>query len=126
MRAGRNSARGSFVIKGVSQADLDKLATTLGLKVQALAAAPSVKMHPARAARIAILHPWTNTQTEGWWRQAFDIYQIPYDYIDPKAIAPTADLRAKYDVIIFGPGGSQASVEGTPLWQNPIPYQQHS
>ncbi|HMC76103.1 MAG TPA: M14 family zinc carboxypeptidase [Vicinamibacterales bacterium] len=115
--------RGSFLIKGVSQADLDKAANDLGLKALGLASAPSVKTHPARAARIAILHSWTSTQTEGWWRQAFDSYQIPYDYIDPKFIRDSADLRAKYDVIIFGPGGSQSAVEGTPMWQTPIPYQ---
>ncbi|MDP9322961.1 MAG: hypothetical protein M3P13_04950, partial [Acidobacteriota bacterium] len=64
----------------------------------------------------------TNTQTEGWWRQAFDAHKIPYDYIDPQAIRNTSDLRAKYDVIIFGPGGGQGSVEGTPMWLNAIPY----
>jgi hypothetical protein len=119
---GAHFNRGTFVITGVSQADLDKQATDLGLKAYALASAPSVKTHPARAARIAILHQWTSTQTEGWWRQAFDTYQIPYDYIDPRAIRDTPDLRAKYDVVIFGPGGSQAAVEGSPLWQTPIPY----
>jgi hypothetical protein len=115
--------RGTFLIKGASQADVDKPTTDLGLRAYALASAPPVKTHPARAARIAILHQWTSTQTEGWWRQAFDTYQIPYDYIDPKTIRDTANLRAKYDVIIFGPEGSQVAVEGTPLWQNPIPYQ---
>jgi uncharacterized membrane protein YgcG len=120
---GNKFNRGTFLIKGSSQADVDKMTTELGLKAFGLAAAPSVKTHPARAARIAILHSWTSTQTEGWWRQAFDSYQIPYDYIDPKAIRDTANLRAKYDVIIFGPGGNQSAVEGTPLWQTPIPYQ---
>ncbi|HEX6464339.1 MAG TPA: M14 family zinc carboxypeptidase, partial [Vicinamibacterales bacterium] len=115
--------RGSFIVKGVSQGDLEKVADELGLRAYGLAAAPSVKTHPARVARVAILHQWSNTQTEGWWRQAFDLYGIPYDYIDPKAIHDTANLRAKYDVIIFGPGGGQGAVEGTPLWRNPIPYQ---
>jgi hypothetical protein len=115
--------RGSFIVKGVSKADLDKVTSDLGLKAYGLAEAPSVKTHPARAARIAILHQWSNTQTEGWWRQAFDLYGVPYDYIDPKTIHDTPDLRAKYDVIIFGPGGGQGAVEGTPLWRNPIPYQ---
>jgi hypothetical protein len=114
--------RGTFVIRGISQVDLDKATTELGLKAHGLATAPSVKTHPARAARLALLHSWTNTQTEGWWRQAFDAYGIPYDYIDPKAIADTPNLRAKYDVIAFGPGGNQGVVEGTPLWQTPIPY----
>ncbi len=115
--------RGTFLIKGASRADVDKLTGELGLKAYALPSAPPVKTHPARAARIAVLHQWTSTQTEGWWRQAFDTYQIPYDYVDPRAIRDTANLRAKYDVVIFGPGGSQGAVEGTPLWQTPIPYQ---
>jgi hypothetical protein len=119
---GATFARGSFVIRNVSQADLEKTVNELGLKAQAVAAAPSVKLHPARAARVAILHQWTNTQTEGWWRQAFDVNGIPFDYIDPETVRKTQDLRAKYDVIIFGPGGNQGAVEGTPMWLNPIPY----
>jgi hypothetical protein len=122
--SGVKFVRGSFIVSGVSQADLGKVTTDLGLKAHAVDAAPQVKMHPARAARVAILHQWTNTQTEGWWRQAFDVYKNPYDYIDPQTIRNTADLRAKYDVIIFGPGGGQGSVEGMPLWRNAIPYRQ--
>jgi hypothetical protein len=114
--------RGTFVIKGVAAADLDRITNELGLRAYGLATAPAVKTHPARAARVALLHTWTNTQTEGWWRQAFDTYGIPYDYIDPKAIADTPNLRAKYDVILFGPGGNQGAVEGAPLWRTPIPY----
>ena len=119
---GAKFARGSFVISNVSRADLDNAAQELGLKAHAVAAAPSVRTHAARAARVAILHGWATTQTEGWWRQAFDVYKIPYDYIDPQTIRDTANLRAKYDVIVLGPGGSQALVQGLPLWRNPIPY----
>jgi len=119
---GAKFSTGAFIIRGVASADLDKVTRELGLQARALEAAPSVKMHPARAARIAILHQWANTQTEGWWRQAFDLYRIPYDYIDPQMVRNATDLRAKYDVIVFGPGGGQASVEGTPMWLNPIPY----
>ena len=119
---GAKFARGSFVISNVSRADLDNAAKELGLKAHAVAAAPSVRTHAARAARVAILHGWATTQTEGWWRQAFDVYKIPYDYIDPQTIRDTANLRAKYDVIVLGPGGSQALVQGLPLWRNPIPY----
>ncbi len=114
--------RGSFIIRGVSQADLDKVTSELGLKAHALAAEPSVPTHAARAARVAILHQWSSTQAEGWWRQAFDIYEIPYDYIDPETVKNTANLREKYDVIIFGPGGGRNAVDGTPMWRNPIPY----
>jgi hypothetical protein len=120
--AGAHFNRGTFIIKNVAPADLDKAAAELGLKAQALAGAPSVKTHAARAARVALLHTWTSTQTEGWWRQAFDAYGIPYAYIDPQAVRDTANLRAKYDVIIFGPGGNQGAVEGQPMWRTPIPY----
>jgi hypothetical protein len=114
--------RGTFLIKGVSAPDLDRVTRELGLQARALEAVPTVKTHPARAARVALLHQWSSTQTEGWWRQAFDLHKIPYDYIDPETIRKTPDLRSKYDVIIFGPGGGQAAVEGMPLWRNPIPY----
>ena len=119
---GAKFGRGTFVIRGVEAADIDTVTRELGLQARALTGMPTVKVHPARAARIAILHQWSSTQTEGWWRQAFDLYGIPYDYIDPQAIRNINDLRSEYDVIIFGPGGSQASVEGTPMWLNAIPY----
>jgi hypothetical protein len=119
---GTKFARGTFLIKNVAQADLDKATGALGLKGVALAASPTVKTHPARAARVAILHQWSSTQTEGWWRQAFDTYGVPFDYIDPETIKKTPNLREKWDVIVFGPGGGQGAVEGTPLWKNPIPW----
>ena len=116
--------RGTFLIKGVAQADLDAQLTALGLKAVALAAAPTVKTHPARAARVAILHQWASTQTEGWWRQAFDLYGVPYDYIDPETMRKTPNLRAKWDVIIFGPGGGQGAVEGNADVAEPDPVEQ--
>jgi hypothetical protein len=119
---GAKFARGAFIVKGVAQGDLDQTVTALGLKATALAAAPTVKTHAARAARVAILHQWSGTQTEGWWRQAFDVYGVPFDYIDPETVKKTPNLRAKYDVIVFGPGGGQSAVEGQPMWRNPTPW----
>jgi hypothetical protein len=120
--AGQKFNRGSFVIKGVAQADLDAVTTALGLRAFALDAAPSVKTHPARAARVAILHTWGNTQTEGWWRQAFDVYGVPFDYIDPETVYKTPDLKSKWDVIVAGPGLGQNAVEGTAMWRNVEPW----
>ena len=70
--AGREFNRGSFMISGIARAELGKAAAELGLKAVALGSAPSVKTHPARAARVALMHTWINTQDEGWWRLAFD------------------------------------------------------
>jgi hypothetical protein len=122
--AGRKFGRGSFIVRKVGAADLNKVSAELGLKVYALAAAPVVATHPARAARVAIMHTWLNTQTEGWWRQAFDFLRVPYDYISVQDVAKDQALNAKYDVILFPPGGGgpQSIVAGMPLWRNPMPW----
>ncbi len=120
--AGTKFARGTFLIKGVAQADLDKATKEVGLKAVALDAAPSVKSHPARAARVALLHSWQSTQTEGWWRIALDFNKVPYDYVDPEFIGKTTNLREKYDVILVGPGVTQAAIDGQPMYGNPTPW----
>ncbi len=121
---GRKFARGSFIIRGVSASDLDAAAKELGLRATALAAAPKVKTHPARAPRVAILHTWLGTQTEGWWRQAFDRLKIPYDYINVQEVSRTPELSSRYDVIIFPPAGGSgmAIVDGMPMWRNAMPW----
>jgi hypothetical protein len=122
--AGKKFSRGSFIIKNAAASDLEKAATDLGLQIVAVGAAPSVKTHPVRAPRVAILHTWLSTQTEGWWRQAFDIAQVPYTYISTQQITNDANLNAKYDVIVFPPvgRGPEGIVNGMPMWGNPLPW----
>ncbi|PYO78856.1 MAG: hypothetical protein DMD63_05970 [Gemmatimonadetes bacterium] len=122
--AGEKFGRGSFIIRRVSAGDLDKATRELGLKAYGLASAPSVPTHPARAPRVAIMHTWISTQTEGWWRQAFDFLHIPYSYINVQDAAKDPNLNAKYDVILFPPGGGspQSIVAGLPMWRNPMPW----
>ena len=121
---GQRYARGSFIIRGVASNILDAAAKELGLKVTATASAPTVRTHPVRAARIALMHTWASTQTEGWWRMAFDQLRIPYEYISTQEASRDANLRAKYDVILFPPGGgnAQSIVQGLPMWRNPMPW----
>jgi hypothetical protein len=121
---GRNFSRGSFIIDGLAAGELDRAAAELGVRAYALSAMPSVAKHPARAARVAIMHTWQSTQTEGWWRQAFDFQRIPFDYISVQDVAKNADLRAKYDVILFPPGGggTQSIISGLPMWGAPMPW----
>ncbi len=123
--AGHHFNRGSFIVSNVSSGDLDKASKALGITVYALASAPSVAMHPARAPRVAILHTWQGTQTEGWWRLGFDAQHVPYDYISTQDVARDADLNAKYDVIVFPPAGGsgQSIIEGMPMWRNPMPWE---
>jgi len=124
---GRKFNRGSFIIRNVSQADLDAATKAAGLTAYALSAAPTVAAHPARAARVALMHTWQSTQTEGWWRQALDFNGIPYDYISVQDVAKNANLREKYDVILFGAGaGGQGVIDGMPMWRNPMPWKKTS
>lgn len=121
--AGKSFARGSYVIRNVASGDIDKAARELGVSVYAIPSAPSVAMHPARAAHVAILHTWASTQTEGWWRQAFDAAHIPYSYINVQDVAKDPNLNAKYDVILFPPSGNvQSIVQGMPMWRNAMPW----
>jgi hypothetical protein len=124
---GKKFNRGSMIVRNVGRADLDHAAAEVGLQVMALDTAPSVKTHPVRAARVALVHTWLSTQTEGWWRLALDDMKIPYEYISTQTVAKIDDLNAKYDVILFPPIGylssSTAIIHGMPMaWGNPLPW----
>lgn len=89
---------------------------------QSLAA---IDMPAAKLPRIALMHTWLDTQTEGWWRMALDRLHVPYSYISTQDVAKAGDLRAKYDVILFAPVGGasmQQIVDGLPMWGNPMPW----
>ena len=121
-------SRGTFLVQGVNRGDIDTATKNLRLHAVALSAAPSVKTHAVRAARIAFLHTWTGTQTEGWWRLALDELKIPYDYISTQKINTIPDLHAQYDVILFPPVGWNSSpatiIQGLPMaWGNALPWQ---
>ena len=122
--AGRKFNRGSFVIRKAQAGDLQQVATELGLQVYVVDAAPSVKTHPIGAARVALMHTWLSTQDEGWWRIALDQAHVPYAYISTQDVAKDADLRRKYDVIIFAPvgRGTSAIINGMPMWGNALPW----
>ncbi len=121
---GHKFNRGSFIVRSVSAAELSKAGAELGVQAYAVGSAPNVKTHPARAARIAIMHTWYSTQPEGWWRVEFDRLKIPFDYISTQTAATIGDLRSKYDVIVFPPGvrNPQTVINGMPMYGNPLPW----
>lgn len=123
--AGESFAVGSLIVHGVDHGKLARLVSDLGLEAYAVGAAPDVAHHAIKVPRIAIMHTWLSTQTEGWWRYAFDTLHIPYAYISTQDASHDANLRDKYDVIIFAPlgwGSPQRIVDGMPMWGNPIPW----
>ncbi len=77
--------------------------------------------------RVALMHTWLSTQTEGWWRMALDKLHVPYSYISTQDVSRESNLRAKYDVILFGPvgyAGTKLIIDGLPRYGNPMPWQQ--
>ena len=121
---GKKFNRGSFIIRNATTDEVNKVAAELGVAALAVATAPTVRAHPVKAARVAIMHTWQSTQDEGWWRLAFDQMGVPYDYISTQEVAKESDLNKKYDVIVFGPGGGNPSgvIQGRPMYGNPIPW----
>jgi hypothetical protein len=125
---GRKFRAGSFVITPAGnpadlEAVLDEAGKTHGFAVFAAPAVPSVPAHDVGAPRVAVMHTWQNTQTEGWLRIALDECGIPYDYISVHEARDNARLRDKYDVIIFGPSSPDAlSVVSGLSGDKPLPW----
>ncbi len=123
---GKQFAPGTLLGSGASESDMDSNLKKLQLSAVRLGSAPAVKSHPVTRPRIAFMHTWLSTQTEGWWRYAFDHAGIPYDYISTQTVAASTALRSKYDVIVFAPVGYARSsdiLNGMPMYGNPLPWQ---
>jgi hypothetical protein len=122
----KHFAAGSLLISGASDDTLKSALHDLALDAVHLSVAPMVPAHAIAPPRIAIMHTWLATQTEGWWRYAFDTAGVPYDYINTQTVAKQNDLRAKYDAIVFAPvsrASSQDIINGIPQWNNAMPWQ---
>jgi hypothetical protein len=104
---------GSFIIRAEQNpgniADtLERAGTEYGFFAYGVSSAPQVTTHPAVTPRVAIMHTWSTTQTEGWLRLGMDEYAIPYEYISVHEARDDPNLIDKYDVIIMGPSSANA------------------
>jgi hypothetical protein len=112
---------GSFVVPAEGnpadlESRLNNATRELGIRVISLEGLPSVARHDVGLPRIAVLHNWTDTQNEGWFRLGLEESGVPYSYISDLNVRDTANLREKYDVIIFPPTffGLQQILNGIP------------
>jgi hypothetical protein len=120
---------GTFIVKTDENADnledlLDREGKTFGFKAWGSADLPDVPMHEVAAPRVALMHTWQSTQTEGWVRIALDELEIPYDYISVHDVRDNGNLRDKYDVILIGPSsGSALSIVQGITGDKPMPWE---
>ncbi len=110
---GRPFNAGTFIIKTEGNPRdlkdrLDKAGSVFGFTACAVSELPEVPMHAVAAPRVALMHTWQSTQSEGWVRIALDELEIPYDYISVHEPRDNPRLRDKYDVILFGPSSGSA------------------
>jgi hypothetical protein len=106
--ADKKFSTGSFLLPvDGNSADLDsklgQAAQDLGIRVVSVAQEPSVARHALALPRIAVLHTWTSTQNDGWFRLALEESGVPYTYISDTLVRSTPNLREKFDVIVFPP-----------------------
>ncbi len=124
--ADKHFPAGSLLISGVAEDRLAGALHDLSLNATRLGVTPLVPAHAVAPPRIALMHTWLSTETEGWWRYAFDAEGVPYATISTQTAASEADLRAKYDVIVFAPVGRASTLEiidGLPRWNNAMPWE---
>ena len=118
----------ALVVSGLAADAVAKAVTAADLKAVALPRMPAqAQLRSLKLPRIALLHTWFSTQTEGWWRMALDYSGVPYDYLSTQDIAGLGRLRERYDVILFGPTDAESSqliIDGLPRWNNALPWLQ--
>jgi len=78
-------------------------AKELGLRVHGTAADVNVARHAVGVPRIALLHTWTSTQNEGWFRLMLEETKIPYAYLSDQTVRATPNLKEQFDVILYPP-----------------------
>ncbi len=102
---------------------LTTIASELGLDFESVAALPDVARHGSSLPRLALWHPWADTQMIGWVRLVLDRQGVSY------AILRDDDIRAgglneKYDVIIHGDSGDdvKGQIHGIDRKFSPLAY----
>ena len=122
---GRTFGPGTVLVEGEGAgAAVNAAASDYGLDAVGLASAPSVARHELDPPRVAFVHTWGRTQDSGWVRYALDRYGIPYDYISDQDVGRSADLRGRYDVIVFphARGSTRDIVHGAAPLDAPVAW----
>lgn len=120
----REFSAGSLIVRHPGSG-FDSTAARLGLDVFATDSLPQITTRKPDLPRVAIMHTWISTQTEGWWRMAMDDLGIPYTYMSTQDAAKIDSLRKRFDVIVFAPvgrGDTRMFIDGLPMYGNAMPW----
>ena len=100
---GADFPAGSWIIAGQPgvRPALDQVARELALVFESTPALPDVARHAATIPRLAVWHPWADTQAIGWIRYTLDREKVPYTYIRDDDIR-AGNLESRFDVIVWG------------------------
>ncbi len=104
-------------------AKLEAVAAELGLDFAGVRTLPDVLRHESRLARVALWHPWADTQMIGWVRLVFDRQGIPYSILRDDDIKE-GHLTDRFDVIIHGDSGDdlKGQIHGLETRFSPLAY----
>jgi hypothetical protein len=91
--------------KSSTRANLQKLATEIGLNFDAISGKPKGDALQIRPVKVALWDRYGGSMDSGWIRWLLEqAFPFPFDVIYPQAL-DAGHLKEKYDVIIF-PGGA--------------------
>ena len=116
---------GSWILPAQSglRAALENLTARLALEFDAIASAPDVASHAAKAPRLGVWVPWADTDSIGWLRHTLDERHVPYSYVRDEDIR-AGNLRAKLDVLLYGHVDLELAeqIHGLPKTWGPMPF----
>ena len=117
-----------FHVTGATPAELQKLATDLGVRIDtappALAMAGAIKL---RRPRIGLADQYGGSMPSGWTRFILEQFEFPFDVVYPKVL-DAGNLSSRFDVLIFpsgvgpaaGGGGRGGGGDNTPVEYQPM------
>jgi hypothetical protein len=123
--SGTQFPEGSWILPAQSglAESLKKVSDDLALDFTAVAAAPDITSHSAKAPRLGVWVPWADTDSIGWLRYTLDQRHIPYAYVRDEDIR-AGRLHEKYDVLLYGHVDLELAeqIQGIPKSWGPMPF----
>ena len=95
---------GQFAVSGAPAAQLNSLASDLGVSFAAAAPGTAVEKLPKlRRPRIALADQYGGSMPSGWTRFVLEQFEFPYEVVYPKSLQG-GKLASRFDVIVFPSG----------------------